>query len=184
MSTIFRTRESVLIPVTIVFILAILFFIFKPFQIEIGPQKAVHAEENRLAIMYFNNLTDPQDSEKLGEIATNLLITDLTESNYLNVVSSQRLYDILKLLGREGEKKIDRDVATAVAIKARCRWMLLGNILQARPRLIITSQLVDVASGSAIASQRIAEKLMITFSPWWISWLWRSKMTWLCPLRQ
>jgi len=151
-----RRFLSVLIPVTIVFILAILFFIFKPFQIEIGPQKAVHAEENRLAIMYLNNLTDPQDSEKLGEIATNLLITDLTESNYLNVVSSQRLYDILKLLGREGEKKIDRDVATAVAMKARCRWMLLGNILQARPRLIITSQLVDVASGSAIASQRIS----------------------------
>ncbi|MFX0200161.1 MAG: tetratricopeptide repeat protein [Candidatus Hodarchaeota archaeon] len=105
--------------------------------------------------MYFNNPADPQDSEKLGEIATNLLITDLTESHYLNVVSSQRLYDILKLLGREGEKKINRDMATEVAIKTRCRWMLLGNILQARPRIIITSQLVDVESGSAIASQRI-----------------------------
>jgi len=84
-----------------------------------------------------------------------LLITDLTESQYLNVVSSQRLYDILKLLGREGEKRIDRDVATEVATRARSRWMLLGSILQVKPQIIITSQLVDVKSGSAIASQRI-----------------------------
>lgn len=151
-----RRFSSVLIPVTIVFVLAILFFIFKPFQIEIGPQREAKAEENRLAIMYFNNMADPQDSMKLGEIATDLLITDLTESRYLSVVSSQRLYDMLKLLGREGEKKIDRDVATEIATKAGCRWMLLGNILQARPRLVITSQLVEVTSGNVIAAQRIS----------------------------
>ncbi|UCE18903.1 MAG: protein kinase [Gemmatimonadota bacterium] len=153
-----KTRKKLspfIVPTAIVFIFVILFFIFKPFQIEIGPQREVVAEENRLAIMYFNNLAEPEDSDKLGEIAANLLITDLTESHYLDVVSSQRLYDILKLLGREGEKRIDRDVATEVARKAGSRWMLLGSILQVKPQIIITSQLVDVGSGSAIASQRI-----------------------------
>ncbi|NIM45602.1 MAG: hypothetical protein GTO54_08270, partial [Nitrososphaeria archaeon] len=101
------------------------------------------------------NLADPEDERKLGEITSNLLITDLSESQYLDVVSSQRLYDILKLLGREGEKKIDRNVATEVARKAGSRWMLSGSILQVEPQMIITSQLVDVESGSAIASQRI-----------------------------
>ncbi|UCE18792.1 MAG: protein kinase [Gemmatimonadota bacterium] len=147
--------SPLLLPAAIVFILALVFLIFKPFQIEIGPQKELTAEENRLAIMYFDNLTDSEDSEKLGEIATNLLITDLTESQYLNVVSSQRLYDVLKLLGREGEKRLDRDVATEVATKARSRWMLLGKILQVEPHIIITSHLVDIETGNAIASQRI-----------------------------
>jgi tetratricopeptide (TPR) repeat protein len=113
------------------------------------------AEENSLAIMYFENMVDRDDPERLGEIVTNLLITDLSESQYMNVVSSQRLYDILKLLGREGEKVIDRGVATEVATKARAKWMLLGNILQVEPELILTSQLVDVASGKVAASQRI-----------------------------
>ena len=143
-----------LLPLVII-IMALLFFIFKPFQGEVDSSKDA-ANQNRLAIMYFNNLADPQDREKLGEIATDLLITDLTESHYLSVVSSQRLYDILKLLKREGEKKIDEHVATEVATKAGCRWMLLGNILQARPRLVISSQLVDVTSGSVIAAQRIS----------------------------
>ncbi|KPL02259.1 MAG: hypothetical protein AMJ90_06310, partial [candidate division Zixibacteria bacterium SM23_73_2] len=105
--------------------------------------------------MYFENMVDREDKERLGEIVTNLLITDLSESEYMRVVSSQRLYDILKLLGREGEKKINQEVATQVATKVGARWMLLGNILQVKPQVIVTSQLVDVGSGKVVASQRI-----------------------------
>jgi tetratricopeptide (TPR) repeat protein/tRNA A-37 threonylcarbamoyl transferase component Bud32 len=144
-----------LVPASIVLVLVLLFLILKPFQVDIAPKKEAVAEQNRLAIMYFENLADPDDQRKLGEIAANLLITDLSESQYLDVVSSQRLYDILKLLGKEGEKRIDREVATEVARKAGGRWMLLGSILQIEPQMIITCQLVDVESGSAIASQRI-----------------------------
>jgi tetratricopeptide (TPR) repeat protein len=149
----------ILIPASVVFILVLLFLILKPFKFEITPEKGAVARENSLAIMYFENLADKEDAERLGEIVTNLLITDLSESEYLRVVSSQRLYDILKLLGREGDKKIDRGVATQVATKAGARWMLLGNILQVKPRLIITTQLVEVGSGQVQASQRITGEI-------------------------
>ena len=109
--------------------------------------------------MYFENMVDREDTERLGEIVTNLLITDLSESEYMRVLSSQRLYDILKLLGREGQKKIDREVATQVATKAGAKWMLLGNVLQVEPRTVITTQLVDVATGEVEASQRITGEM-------------------------
>jgi tetratricopeptide (TPR) repeat protein len=70
-------------------------------------------------------------------------------------VSSQRLYDTLNLLGKDGAKAIGKDVATQVAIRAGARWMLLGSILQAEPQMILTSQLVDVETGQVAASQRI-----------------------------
>jgi serine/threonine protein kinase/tetratricopeptide (TPR) repeat protein len=143
------------IPASVVFAVALLFLILKPFQVQVVPEKSAMAKENSLAIMYFDNLVDTEDEEKLGEIVTNLLITDLSESEYVNVVSSQRLYDILKLLGREGEKKIGREVATQVATKAGARWMLLGNILRVEPQTVITTQLVDVETGQVKASQRI-----------------------------
>jgi serine/threonine protein kinase/tetratricopeptide (TPR) repeat protein len=144
-----------IIPASIVFVLVLLFLILKPFKFEISPEKKATAEENTLAIMYFDNLVDPEDSAKLGEIVTNLLITDLTESQYLRVVSSQRLYDILKLLGKEGIKRVDRAIATQVAEKAKAKWMLLGSVLQIKPEIILTAQLVEVKTGNAIASQRI-----------------------------
>ena len=146
---------SYLVPASIVFVLFLLLLILKPFQVEIVPEKQAMAKNNSLAIMYFENMVNAEDKERLGEIVTNLLITDLSESRYMNVVSSQRLYDILKLLGKEGVKVIDRSVASEVATKAGAKWMLLGNILKVEPQIILTAQLVEVSTGNAIASQRI-----------------------------
>jgi eukaryotic-like serine/threonine-protein kinase len=144
------------IPASVVFVAILLFLILKPFKLEIGQDKGPVAAENSLAVMYFENLADKEDKDRLGEIVTNLLITDLSESQYMNVVSSQRLYDILKLLGKEGVKIIDRDVASQVATKAGAKYMLLGSILQVEPQVVLTSQLVEVESGRVITSKRIA----------------------------
>jgi tetratricopeptide (TPR) repeat protein len=147
-----RPARRILIPASIMLVIVILFLIFKPWKVVVEP-------DQKVAIMYFDNLADPEDEQMLGEIVTNLLITDLSESQYVDVVSSQRLYDILKLMGREGEKKIDRDVATEVATKAQAKWMLLGNILQVDPRTVITTQLVNMESGQVRASQRIVGEM-------------------------
>jgi serine/threonine protein kinase/Flp pilus assembly protein TadD len=145
----------IVIPASIVFILVLLFLILRPFKFEIAPEKGAVAKENSLAVMYFDNLVDREDKERLGEIVTNLLITGLSESQYLNVVSSQRLYDILKLLGKEETKVVDRSMASQVASKAGSKWMLLGSILQVEPQIILTSQLVEVEKGRVLAAQRI-----------------------------
>jgi serine/threonine protein kinase/Tfp pilus assembly protein PilF len=144
-----------IVPASAVFIIALLFLILKPFKFEIVPEKRAGAEENTIAIMYFENMVDREDKERLGEIVTNLLITGLSESQYLNVVSSQRLYDILKLLGKEGAKVIDKSVASQVATKAGAKWMLLGSILQVEPQVVLTSQLVEVENGRVLSSERI-----------------------------
>jgi len=145
-----------LIPASFVFILVLVFFILNPFKVEMGPEEGLVAGENTLAIMYFENLKDKEDKGKIGEMVSELLITDLSESQYMRVVSSQRLYDIFKLMGREGIKVIDKTVASEVAKKAQAKYMLLGKILSTEPELVITSQLVDVESGNVVASQRIS----------------------------
>ena len=153
-----RLRKRILtvaVPAAVALAAVLVLFVLEPFRLEMGPKKEAVAHENSIAIMYFENLADPEDRNRLGEIVTNLLITSLSESRYVNVVSSQRLYDILKLLGKEGAKTIDKDVATQVATRAGAKWMLLGSIIQAEPRVILTSQLVDVESGQVVASQRI-----------------------------
>ena len=149
-----KSYSKIVIP-TVVIITALAILILKPWKFEISPRQEAIAQENKLAVMYFDNLTDASDSLKFGEITTNLLITDLSESEYVQVVSSQRLYDILRQLGREGVKKVDRDMATQVAQKANARWMLLGSILNTEPEIILIAQLIDVKTGVAIASQRI-----------------------------
>ncbi len=150
-----RKKWNNWLKVSIVAAAIVIILILNPWKIEFQPSQEAIARENLLAIMYFENFADPTDSLMLGEITTNLLITDLTESQYVQVVSSQRLYDLLKLLGHEGEKKINKSIATQVARKADARWMLSGSILQIEPTIMITSQLIDMEPGRVLASQRI-----------------------------
>ncbi len=148
-----RKKSAILWPAIIM--LVVLALVLKPWKFEISPTHETQAAANWLAVMYFDNITDPSDSKRLGEIATNLLITGLSQSDYVKVLSSQRLYDLLKQVGKEGLKSIDRATASEIAQKAQAKWMLTGSILQNDPTIVLTSQLVDVASGAVIASQRV-----------------------------
>jgi serine/threonine protein kinase/predicted Zn-dependent protease len=150
-----RRLASILIPTTLAALVVVVLAVLKPWKLEIRPSQEATASESRLAVMYFDNLADPDDRQRLGEIATNLLITGLSSSPQLQVVSSQRLYDILKQLGQEGVKRVDRDMATQVARKAEARYMLLGSILKTEPNIILTAQLVETKSGNAVGSQRL-----------------------------
>jgi tetratricopeptide (TPR) repeat protein/predicted Ser/Thr protein kinase len=148
-----RSRMRFVVPAAALVVLAAILLMMKLLP---GDRGVPEGAGNTLAVMYFDNMTDPVDTGRLGEIMTNLLITDLSDSRFINVVSSQRLYDILKNMGREGVKAIDRSVASQVARKAKARWMLVGNIVQTTPYLMVTTHLVDVSSGNVINSQQVA----------------------------
>lgn len=151
-----RNLLRFLLPASVVFLLLLLLLILKPFQVEITPEKMALAEERSLAVMYFENLADPADENRLGQMITSLLITDLSESQYfMRVVSRQRLYDILKLLGKEDLKKIDKTVASEVAKKAEVRWILTGDILQIEPNIVLTSDISDPVTGEILATWRV-----------------------------
>jgi tetratricopeptide (TPR) repeat protein len=143
------------IPATVVVAAIVATAILRPFSTDRWLGDVAEARPNTLAIMYFENVPEPDDPAHLGEIATNLLITDLSESRFIRVLSSQRLYDILRLKGKEGLRVIDRETASDVARHAGTQRMLLGSILRTEPTIVMTSQLVDVASGEVVGSQRV-----------------------------
>lgn len=151
--------KRILISFSVVVVVVIAILLIKPWQLTISSSGEGSAGNNRLAVMYFENLIDSEDPERMGEILTNLLITDLSESKYVKVVSSQRLYDVMKILGKEGEKTVTREIATQAAEKAGAKWMLLGSILQIKPRFVITSQLVDVQTGQVEAAQQLTGEI-------------------------
>jgi serine/threonine protein kinase/tetratricopeptide (TPR) repeat protein len=151
-----RKRWRLLVPAAAAAaVIALLFF--SPWSSrETSVVPAAQAGENRLVVLYFDNVADPDDPKRLGEIVPSLLISDLSESSSLQVVSTQRLYDILKNLGKEGMKRIDGSVATRVAEKATAKWMLTGKVLQGDPEIVLTAELVETSSGNVVASERIS----------------------------
>jgi tetratricopeptide (TPR) repeat protein len=134
---------------------ALVIFVLKPFKLEFVPEQKAAANENSLAVMYFSNLVDAEDRDKTAQMITSLLITGLSESQYLQVVSRQRLHDILRQLGKEGVASIDQNTASVVAAKAGVKWMITGDILQTQPRIVLAAEVSDVQSGRIVTTQRI-----------------------------
>ncbi len=150
-----RRYLRIVIPAVIAAAVILLILILEPFRIEMGPGKEASAEENSLAVMYFENMVDPEDRDRTAQMLTALLITDLSESEYLRVLSRQRLYDILSLLGKDDLNVIDKSVASQVAEEAGVQWILTGSVLQTEPSITLISEISDATTGEILASQRI-----------------------------
>ncbi|MBD3867204.1 MAG: protein kinase [Acidobacteria bacterium] len=111
--------------------------------------------ENSLAVLPFENLSDSPESDRVGQILQELIITDLSASGSLKVFSSQRLFDLQKQLGRFDSRTIDRSLATQVAQLAGAGTMLTGSLSRLGDRWIITGQLIDPEDGTILKSERI-----------------------------
>jgi tetratricopeptide (TPR) repeat protein len=150
-----RNLVRIVLPIAAIAVVVLLLLIFEPFRLEVGPRDEAIAQGNSMAVMYFENVHDPGDADKTAQMMTALLITDLSESEYMYVISRQRLYDILKLLGKADLKTIDRTVASEVAERAGVKWMLTGSILQTDPVWVVTADISETSTGKILATQRV-----------------------------
>ncbi|HEX9007531.1 MAG TPA: tetratricopeptide repeat protein, partial [Bacteroidota bacterium] len=128
-----------------------------PFNFQFTLQQGKAAEEGAsLAVLYFQNIPDPGDKDHTGDMLTDLLTTALSQDKRLQVVSRERLYDILKEMGQSQTTTITPALAQRVAERAGVSMMLLGSILQTKPSLSVTARVVNVRTGNIVASQRLS----------------------------
>ncbi|MBL7993733.1 protein kinase, partial [bacterium] len=146
-----RLKYTIPAGITIIIIAAL---VFNPFSVQINTQKTQAAEKNSLAVMYFQNIADPEDKNHTGDMLADLLITSLSQTKDLEVVSRERLYDIQKEF-KADSRIIAPDMATKVAQRAGVATMLLGSILQHEPTLAVTARIIDVQSGKILSSVRV-----------------------------
>ncbi|MCK5125728.1 MAG: tetratricopeptide repeat protein [candidate division Zixibacteria bacterium] len=127
----------------------LLVLILLDWQFDIKPSKVAIASENKLVILPFTNIIDSSDANRFGPITASLLIADLTESHFVQIISNQRIFDIRSRSGESLE-------GLQVAEKAGAKWLLTGDILQEKPNLEMTINVIEVTSGNSISSIKIS----------------------------
>jgi tetratricopeptide (TPR) repeat protein len=140
-----------IIPIVVI---ALVFFILQPWEIDISTKKAA-AEENRLMILCFEDLMDNETEEDLGETVCNLLMTDLAESYYLQVVPSHKIQALAKSEGITHPCNLDIRAIRNLAQKVKARWVLRGVVIHEENQLGLTAELIDITEDTPIAAQRI-----------------------------
>ncbi|MFH1699188.1 MAG: tetratricopeptide repeat protein [Candidatus Zixiibacteriota bacterium] len=143
-------------PASAVILALLIILIVKPWKIEISPTNESIAGENRIAIVYFEDLRKNAPFAESCEIISSLLSTDLSESRLVEVVSTQRIFDILTSLNNDDFCAINQTVAREVAIIAQANWMITGEVSEKHDSIVINSYLYNIPGDTVTASQKVS----------------------------
>lgn len=137
--------SAIIWPVAAAAILVLL--LVSPWQIDIKTTDELVAVENKLLVMNFESETDVSGKDNYGQIISHILISELSSQVGTHVVSSQRLYDINRILT---EKTSTVPTAMEAAEYARAKWLIRGTYTITDSVLTINAQLIEVSDGHII----------------------------------
>jgi serine/threonine protein kinase/tetratricopeptide (TPR) repeat protein len=106
-----------------------------------------------VAVLYFENLSNPEDSDHTARMLTELLTHEIAAAPEIPIVSRQRVHDVAARLGIVSAD-LDRNDATRVAREASLGRMVVGQVAVAGDRIMASAEIVDVQSGRSLSSER------------------------------
>jgi tetratricopeptide (TPR) repeat protein len=114
--------------------------------------------ENSVAVLYFENNTGDEELNYWRKALSDLIIADLSQSKYIQVMTGDKLYHILRELEQEEAESFAWDVLNEVATRGRARHILTGNYVKAGELFQINITLQEAGSGRLIGSESVEGK--------------------------
>ncbi len=118
--------------------------------LQVGPE-----DQRNIAILFFENETGDANLDWLRRGLTEMLTTDLTQSRDLNVVTVQRLQELLARQVEEVPNNIDVSLAIKVARDAEIESILTGRIYTEGGELFIEVELRDAKTGKLLRRESV-----------------------------
>jgi serine/threonine protein kinase/tetratricopeptide (TPR) repeat protein len=142
--------QKILMSVSTLALLVILFTVFIkfwPFKKEIT--------RIPIGVMFFDNQTGESEYDRWRKPFANLLITDLGQSRYLQVMTFLRMFDLLKSLGYEDVEIIDAPMGFELCKLAGIHAMVLPSLMKSGNTFVLNAQVLDVDTKEQIAAYRV-----------------------------
>jgi serine/threonine protein kinase/Flp pilus assembly protein TadD len=111
-----------------------------------------------LAVMYFKNNTGDEKLDHWRAAISDLLITDLSQSKYIKILSSDQLFNILSEMNQADAKSFTSKVLKDVARRGGVKDVLVGSYAKAGDNFRIDVALQEAATGEILSSERVEGK--------------------------
>jgi TolB-like protein/Tfp pilus assembly protein PilF len=119
------------------------------------PAGAVQTDRPRIIVAFFENHSGDPEADWLSRGLPEMLTTDLSRSRDLEVIATQRLYDLLATAGRDPRQSLDRATASELARWAGADIVISGSIFRAEDRFRIDAQAYDTGSGAVTVAHKV-----------------------------
>jgi serine/threonine protein kinase len=114
---------------------------------------AVPSGKPSLAVMYFENNTGEESLDHWRKALSDLLISDLTQSKYIKVISSDRLFSILRKLDLLEARSYATEDLQEVALQGQASHLMQGVLTKAGENFRINITIQEASTGELIGSE-------------------------------
>jgi tetratricopeptide (TPR) repeat protein len=128
-------------------LVTILYIILKPILFKEPP-----IEPKPIVVISFKNQTGEKAYDYLQEAIPNLLITSLEQSKYLRVITWERMFDLLRQIGREDVDIIDKELGFKLCRMEGVEAIILGSFVKAGDIFATDVKVLDVQSKRLLKS--------------------------------
>jgi serine/threonine protein kinase/Flp pilus assembly protein TadD len=152
--TVTFSAKKMIIPV----LAAVALFIAVVIILQLLPQKEtvpVPSDKPSLAIVYFENNSGDKSLDGWRTGLSDLLVTDLMQSKFINVLSGDKVFSILKKLDLLEVKKYSTEDLVKVANEGIINHTISGSFIKAGENIIITLLLQKPHTGEVIRSTKV-----------------------------
>jgi serine/threonine protein kinase/Flp pilus assembly protein TadD len=108
-----------------------------------------------LAVMYFENNTGDEKLDHWRKALSELITTDLTQSKYINVLSGDRLFNILKDQNLVDAESFSSENLKKVAEEAAVENILRGSYAKAGETIRINTTLQNMKTGEVLGTEKV-----------------------------
>jgi serine/threonine protein kinase/Tfp pilus assembly protein PilF len=113
------------------------------------------ADKPSLAVMHFENNTGDPNLSHWRKALSDLLIADLSQSRFLQVLSGERLYDILDEMDLVQAPSYSSDALKNVAERGGVRYVIVGKMTRAGNTIRLNTTLQEAATGHVLGSAQV-----------------------------
>jgi len=135
-----RRLRKLWIPAGILLVLALGFLLLRARLFE----QMLTPVPKPIAVITFENQTGDANYDYLQAAVPNLLITSLEQSKYLRVMTWERMYDLLKQLGKPNVEVIDKDLGFELCRMDGIETIVLGSFTRAGDVFAVDVKVLDV----------------------------------------
>jgi tetratricopeptide (TPR) repeat protein/TolB-like protein len=108
-----------------------------------------------LAVLPFENLSGTEDLDWLGTGLAELITTDLFQSRYLEILSGDKVYGVLKGLKIAQSRKFSQEDLARIAKGVNADHVGFGSFMKTGENIIITFNLQQMPEGKLISSRKV-----------------------------
>jgi serine/threonine protein kinase/tetratricopeptide (TPR) repeat protein len=116
---------------------------------------ATSAAKPRIIVAFFENNSSDEESAWLSRGLAEMITTNLARSDDLEVIATQRIYDLLAVAGQGERGVMDRSTAPELARWAGADIVIGGSVFKIGESYRIDAQAYDTTSGTIIAAHKV-----------------------------